>query len=372
MSVGSRKGSEGTAGFECGRRGTAVAEKDLLLRDFWYLALPSRQLKAGQMMGKMLLGEPVLLGRASDGAPFAIRDICAHRGMPLHHGRFDGAEVTCCYHGWKFAPDGRCTEVPSLLPDQASIASRIRVKSYPCRDVQGNTWVFIPDGEVRESEPLSDVPRMPGVGDTAPQVSCSLRYPLDADDAAYTLMDPAHAAFVHTWWWWKKKGRKLRDKQKDFEPAPLGWRQKRHAAPADNRIYRLFGKNVTTEITYRLPGMRIESIQGDRHSAVSLLIITPLSKTEIEIHQCLYWTLSWLAPLRPLFSRLVHNFLDQDRKIALLQQEGLRFDPPLMLFGDVDAQAKWFFQLKREWLRARQENRPFRNPIEPQTLRWRS
>ncbi len=343
-----------------------------LLRDFWYLAVPGRRLRHGQMMPKTLLGEPLLLMRTPDGEPHAIRDMCPHRGMPLHHGHFDGAHVTCPYHGWRFATDGRCTEVPSLTPDQNADASRIKVKSYPCREVQGNIWVFVGDGRRDESATLPDVPLMPGIGDRQPQVDCSLVYPLNADNAAYTLMDPAHAAFVHTWWWWKKGRTNLREKRKDFEAAPLGWRQKRHAAPATNRIYRIFGKQVTTEISYRLPGLRIEHVEGERHVAVSLLTITPIDGERTEVHQCLYSTLGWLGPVKPVLRRLIYKFLDQDRELAELHRDGLAYDPPVMLFGDVDAQAKWFFRLKREWAQAQTENRPFKNPIEAQTLRWRS
>jgi phenylpropionate dioxygenase-like ring-hydroxylating dioxygenase large terminal subunit len=348
-------------------------DSTLFLRDFWYLALPARKLRAGQMVAKTILGEPILLMRGADRRVTALRDICPHRGMPLHHGRFDGRCVTCCYHGWSFDLDGRCALVPSLLPDEAAEAARITVRNYPCRELQGNIWVFVPERRRGSEAPLPDPPRMPGFPDDAgAQVDCSIVYPLDADDAAYTLMDPAHTAYVHTWWWWKKGRTQLKEKSKTFEPAPLGWRMKRHTAPKNNRVYRLFGNNVTTEISYQLPGMRIESIEGDRHRAVSLLLITPLNETETEVHQCLWWTLGWLDPVRPVFRRLVHGFLDQDRKAALLQREGLAHDPALMLLGGVDAQAKWFFALKKEWQQAAAQGREPRNPIQPATLRWRS
>jgi hypothetical protein len=54
------------------------------------------------------------------------------------------------------------------------------------------------------------------------------------------------------------------------------------------------------------------------------------------------------------------------------QQQGLRWDPPLMLIDDADTQAKWYYRLKREYHRARAENRPFENPIRRRTLEWRS
>ena len=40
--------------------------------------------------------------------------------------------------------------------------------------------------------------------------------------------------------------------------------------------------------------------------------------------------------------------------------------------GDTDVQARWYLRLKNEWILSQQERRPFRNPIQPRTLHWRS
>lgn len=343
-----------------------------LLWNFWYLVLPSSQLKKGRMRSKTVMGEPLVLGRTADGMPFALRDICPHRGIPLRYGTFDGSEITCCYHGWKFDPGGRCTEIPSLLPEQDFGVSRIRVKSYPCRDVQGNVWVYFTQTRRNESDDLSGPPLLPDIGDASPQVAISMVFPCNTDHAAFGLMDPTHAAFVHTSWWWKKQAGKLRVKEKEFEPAPLGWRMKRHRLPAENRVYKFLGNEVTTEITYCLPGIRIEHIKGDRHVAVGLTAITPITETKTEVHQCLYSTIPLIGFARPILQRLARIFLGQDRDVVVKQQEGLAYDPALMLIDDADTQAKWYHRLKTEWLRAQEEERPFVNPIEPQTLRWRS
>jgi hypothetical protein len=65
-------------------------------------------------------------------------------------------------------------------------------------------------------------------------------------------------------------------------------------------------------------------------------------------------------------------FLDQDRRVVVLQREGLEHGPRLMLINDADTQARWWMRLKDEWLAAQAENRPFANPLAPMTLRWRS
>ena len=46
-----------------------------------------------------------------------------------------------------------------------------------------------------------------------------------------------------------------------------------------------------------------------------------------------------------------------------LQNEGLRYDPALIWIDDADKQAKWYQQLKREWIKSRAEQRPFVNPV---------
>lgn len=356
------------------------------LRNFWYLALAGRDLKPGGMTGVKLLGETLLLGRTSDGAVFALRDICPHRGIPLRHGDFDGREVACCYHGWRFAPDGRCTAIPSLVEGQDFDVSKVRVQAYPCREVQGNIWVYLSDAEPEGAakgdakgnggapgeDGLPEVPRVPGPADAPPQVSLSRHFPCHADHAAFGLMDPTHAAFVHTSWWWKKKAGTLRNKEKHFEPAPLGWRMARHRLPPENRAYKLLGDHVTTEITYSLPGIRVEAIEGERHSAVALTAITPIDDRNTVVHQSLYCTAGWVVPFRPLGKLLAGIFLDQDLDMVVKQKEGLDQHPKLLLVDDADTQAKWFHRVKLAWLKAAEAGEPFETPIKARTLRWRS
>lgn len=346
-----------------------------LLRGLWYLAAPAARLQPRAMLPLTMLGEPVLLCRGSDGQVFALRDVCPHRGIPLRYGRFDGETVMCGYHGWRFDRSGTACEIPSLVPDQKLNLQRIRCGAYPVREHQGLIWLFMPaeGGEGRATAELPPVPELPGVpADGRPGIATSMDFPCSADHAAFGLMDPTHAAFVHTSWWWKRQARKLREKRKSFEPAPLGWRMVRHPLPPENRAYRIFGRDVTTEIRYALPGLRIEHVEGSRHSAVGLTAITPIDATNTVVWQIFYWTLPWLGLLKPVARALVRRFLDQDRQMVIRQQHGLPHAERLMLVNDADTQARWFHRLSQEWQRAQAEGRPFENPIAPQTLRWRS
>jgi phenylpropionate dioxygenase-like ring-hydroxylating dioxygenase large terminal subunit len=46
-----------------------------LLRDLWYFAATSQELKRGGMFRREIMGEPILLGRDGEGRAFALRDI---------------------------------------------------------------------------------------------------------------------------------------------------------------------------------------------------------------------------------------------------------------------------------------------------------
>ena len=345
-----------------------------LLRGCWYVAATARELKRGKMIAKTMLDEPVVLVRGEDGKAFALRNLCPHRGIPLSYGMVEGASVRCCYHGWRFDRYGTCVEIPSLREGQKVDMDRIGCGAYPTVERYGLIWVyFSADGERPEDGPMPDVDIFPHVGkDTSPAAAIMQEFGCSVDHAAFGLMDPTHAAYVHTSWWFKKDARKLRPKEKSFEPAPFGWRMVRHKLPPQNLVYRLLGDDVTTEISYRLPAYRIEDVAGSRHSVVAITALTPVDGERTEVYQFFYSTMGLVHYARPLAEYLMNVFLGQDRVAVVRQREGLVWEPKLMMINDADTQARWWARIKSEWQEALRENRAFDNPLKPQTLRWRS
>src|SRR6201996_6414420 len=115
---------------------------DFIYND-WYPALRTDTLR--DPVTTTLLNIPLLIGRKRDGALFALRDLCPHRGIPLSAGWFDGDTVQCKYHGWRFEPcSGRCEEIPSLTTHDTLEPTKIFANAFPVAERDGYAWVYIP------------------------------------------------------------------------------------------------------------------------------------------------------------------------------------------------------------------------------------
>ncbi len=349
-----------------------------LLRDLWYFAATSRELRAGEMFRREILGEPVVLGRDEEGKAFALRDICPHRAVPLSAGRIvanDGVQtVECPYHGFRFGTgDGVCKLIPSLVEGQPYEAQRIRVRHFPTHEANGIVLVFV------SSDPrFADAPPAPpefGIENLgAPKLVVERIFAASMDNAVVGLMDPAHVPYVHNQWWWRppSTGKKL--KEKLFVPRERGWAIARHAPSSNSLAYRaLFGTDVTTEICFMLPGFRWEVIENKTAHLFTLTCLTPENEKSTRITQVTYWKNAPLIDvIKPFLYAPARKFLDQDGRMVDLQNEGLKYTQSMLMIDDIDVQAKWYLKLKKEWQKSREEKRDFVNPIEPTTLRWMS
>ncbi|MBD2529339.1 aromatic ring-hydroxylating dioxygenase subunit alpha [Nostoc flagelliforme FACHB-838] len=295
-----------------------MAKIPLFLRNTWYYALPSKQLKPGQILSKTLLNELIIFSRDRSGKVFAKRS---------------------------------------------------ETKSYPIQEAQGNIWIYMSNDET--SLILEDIPRIPEFADQVYQAVESICLPCDVDHAVVGLIDPAHIAFVHQAWWWRSP-ETLNEVAKTFEPSLYGFTMRKHPLEQQTFFYRLIGNNPQIEISFRLPGIRIEKVSTEKHLVCNLTAITPISETETEETTMFYTTLPWFPILKPLLLWFTRSFLNQDREILLKQQIGLKYNSPLTLVGDADAQARWYYRLKAEFAKSQIQGRSFVNPIKEKTLRWRS
>jgi phenylpropionate dioxygenase-like ring-hydroxylating dioxygenase large terminal subunit len=347
----------------------------LMLRGFWYPAVRTAGLKRGQMRRAMLHGIPLVAGRDADGQVFALRDNCPHRGMPLSYGRFDGRNVECSYHGWQFdCHSGQCAAIPSLTNDSKLRVDRVFAGAFPAEERDGYLWVYMDDEQrLREAPPA---PELPKFGDAYRMTHLECELPSNVDHGIIGLMDPAHGPFVHQSWWWRSRT-SIREKEKHFEPIPLGFRMSAHQPSANSAPYKLlrvYGEPITTTIDFVLPNMRFEQIRCGKWWFSSRATVTPVEANRCRIDFVAAWNLfRWVPFITTIFRAFAVRFLRQDQETMIQQAEGLKHAPRLMLIDDADRPAKWYFALKAAYLESRRTGGPFDHPLKgPFTLRWRS
>jgi phenylpropionate dioxygenase-like ring-hydroxylating dioxygenase large terminal subunit len=346
---------------------------------FWYPALRSEEIRGRALAKATLLEAPLVLGRDAQGRAFALRDSCPHRGIPLSYGRCDGAVVECCYHGWKFDPHtGRCLEIPSLTENSKLRVDRIFAGSFPCEERDGYVWVFMndPAGRAMSPGPAPADPELPKFGPHWRMTHLWAELPCHVDHGIIGLMDPAHGPFVHQSWWWRTR-QSIREKAKNFEPIPNGFRMSAHEPSANSAPYKLlrvYGEPITTTIDFVLPNMRFEQIRCGRYWFSSRATVTPVRRDLCRIDVVAAWNLfRWVPFVTPIFRAFAQRFVGQDQQTMIKQAEGLKHNPNLMLIDDADRPAKWYFQLKAACLESQRTGAPLLHPLSgPVTLRWRS
>src|SRR6059058_5927524 len=102
----------------------SIPDQDAL-RECWHPVAYADALVSAPLR-VMLLGEPVVLWRDSQGKPHALSDVCIHRGTALSLGRVVEDELMCPYHGWRYGTDGRCKAIPQLA-DPTRVPGKARV-----------------------------------------------------------------------------------------------------------------------------------------------------------------------------------------------------------------------------------------------------
>jgi phenylpropionate dioxygenase-like ring-hydroxylating dioxygenase large terminal subunit len=341
----------------------------------WYPALRADRLKRGGTAVTMLLGIPMLLGRKADGALFAMRDLCPHRGIPLSAGWFDGETVQCKYHGWRFEPcSGRCEEIPSLTSFDGLEPTRIFANAFPVAERDGYAWVYVPAagaGRAMDAAALPAVPELPKFSGRYRGAHLQAELPCNVDHGIIGLMDPAHGPFVHRAWWWRGAG-SIHEKTKRFEPIENGFRMSAHAPSSNSAPYKLLGKPVTT-IDFVLPNRRYETVvaekKGKKRWFSSLTTVTPVTASTCRIDVIAAWDIAyWVPGVTTVAAYFGARFVAQDQQTMIEQARGLRSNPGLMLIDDADKPAKWYFALKQQRLTGVGEH-PLDGPVE---LHWRS
>ncbi len=116
------------------------------LRKYWVPVGFSNDVKSDEPKLVTWLGEDLLIFRDEFGRVGLIHPFCAHRNTSLEYGWIEGGGLRCCYHGWVYDIEGRCIEQPGE-PAGSNFKDKIKLKSYPVREVGGVAFAFMGTGE---------------------------------------------------------------------------------------------------------------------------------------------------------------------------------------------------------------------------------
>ena len=160
------------------------------LRNAWYLAAWSSELRTSELFQRRLLDEPLLLYRLTNGTPVALQDRCPHRFAPLHMGKIVGEAVQCPYHGLQFSASGNC-----VLNPHGPVPAAARIRSFPVVERYSAIWIWM--GEPAQANPdlitpfdfLSPEHFYAGTG----YLHINAHYELESDN----ILDLSHIEFLH-------------------------------------------------------------------------------------------------------------------------------------------------------------------------------
>src|ERR671936_1589277 len=127
-----------------------------LLRCFWQPFALASEVPApdSDPVRVRLLGEDLIAFRDTNGKVGLIQHNCPHRGASLFFGRNEEQGLRCVYHGWKFAADGTCVDMPNE-PAESDFKHKVKAVAYPCVERNGLIWTYM--GSRQTPPPLPDI-----------------------------------------------------------------------------------------------------------------------------------------------------------------------------------------------------------------------
>jgi vanillate O-demethylase monooxygenase subunit len=174
------------------------------LERYWHpvCTLAELRARAPQPLPVRLLGRDLAVADLGEGdavTPVAYADRCPHRSTRLSVGLVDrtaavpcvGPTLRCAYHGWRFAADGTCVEIPAM--PGGPIPGRAALSAFAARLAYGLVWVCL------DTEAAAPVPPHPAWDDPALHVveGAPYTWPVSAPRRVENFVDLAHFAWVH-------------------------------------------------------------------------------------------------------------------------------------------------------------------------------
>jgi len=132
----------------------AAAERTAVFARGWQLVARAAQVaEPGDHALAEIGGLPLVIVRGDDGELRALHNVCRHRAGPLAECDGHGAtQLTCRYHGWRYALDGRLLGAPDMGRAEGFDVASIRLPQARLAQWQGLVFAA-----VEEAEPFAEL-----------------------------------------------------------------------------------------------------------------------------------------------------------------------------------------------------------------------
>src|SRR3984957_16552993 len=168
-----------------------------LFRRFWLPALLSSEIpeRDGPPVRFKLLSERLVAFRDSDGKIGILEERCPHRHASLYWGRNEESGLRCVYHGWKFATDGTCLDMPAE-PEGSHFKDNLSAIAYSVHEAGGIIWAYMGPKDNEPPFPEFEWTLLPAENSRVHKrlQECNYLQNLEGE------LDTSHANFLHRSW----------------------------------------------------------------------------------------------------------------------------------------------------------------------------
>lgn len=338
-----------------------------LLREYWYAAALAKEVTDRKPLGRVVLGEMVVLWRDATGRPVAFEDRCLHRNALLSKGDlFDGC-LGCPYHGWTYNAAGEVVSVPSEGPQGRPQVGK-RLRTFPVRESHGLVWLWMGEGAPNKDPFPMPYWRTPGWG----SYYMSTRFQNGVTNLVENFMDVPHTVFVHKGWFRTRSRKRVRATvERTPNSVLVTYDQPKDSIGVTGRILNPRGlPMVHTDKFYMPNNTRVDYVFGDPADPASRAFVitstcTPMSELETHVYTLISYKLGLLnVPARLLLPPYTRKVIQQDVDIMAIQGEALRHRPAQFNSTPADT-LHLHIEALREWAQGGGQGPPPEPRVDP-------
>jgi len=326
------------------------------LRDAWYAAGTTAEIRSKRPVQRVILGQRLVLWRTQAGRALAFSDRCLHRNAPLSAGDLFDDCIGCPYHGWVYDSEGKLVTIPAQAASDP--VPDLHIRTWPVTERYGLVWVWM-----GESEPTGEPFSMP-YWDTEGWQTYYMVTEFDngVTQLAENFMDVPHTVFVHKGWF-RNESRTRVDMtvERTDSSVLVTYHQPDDQIGFTSRILNPRGEPMVHTDRFYMPNTtRVDYHFGTRGFVITSTI-TPEERFKSRVYTLISYNLGSRRIgrlLKPFLRPYTRKVIQQDVDIMAIQGANLAAHPtPHFHHSEADLHHLWI-ELLRDGAEADQDPPP--------------